>query len=630
MKKLLLLVSTILGIVVTTIFFVIQERQDQCAYIPFMSPGILPNAALNFQRDKKIPNGWEGKTQGVELRGQAVDPHNKDLWGFDLDGDGRSIQLIGIANEVRTPYINIQPETTYCFKGQALTDSEQSSSTRARIVFYWFDRQNHLIDQSITDWQPITLWQIDNQPSNWSIIHGSFTAPQQAKQLRIAIQPSSDDRIYLDAMQVRPIIIYTAKDIDRNEKPNSFVRSWPYGAEGALSISFDWETAMGGLTHSRSVDDLYSNRDPLLRAMRMREGVTTTLRLLEPHDISATYYANGYNFLLGNVEQHQFMGNPTFTWATTEEPYNWQTDQWIQNPWFSHDPYGTVSTHPEWYFGDLIPILQHAKQDIQSHTFSHLYGGFANDTEWRADLLEWQKVAEEQHVNSARSLAFPWSSSAGMSDANWQELELSGITSVTRTSWSVSQSILVDRTNPHCRSIPGHENILACPDFYLKDGHNDGNYYKMSQMYAGGDKDFAKKQIDTVIQKGGMIDIWSHTEEVITPSEITAWSEVIQYAVQKRDQGQLWIAPLADIADWQRAIQKVHTYQVTSKTHNSDELFNVVVENTSNHKLEGVTLALPFTVSQIWINDHPQYTAPHTNSIFVDLEPQEIKYISAK
>ncbi len=104
------------------------------------------------------------------------------------------------------------------------------------------------------------------------------------------------------------------------------------------------------------------------------------------------------------------MGNPTFAWATQQN--HWLNDTWATTPWFANDPPGTVQSDPDWYFGDLVPLLQRERQDIQSHTFSHMDGGLADPATWRADLAAWQEVAAERGVAEARSLAFPWSSSA--------------------------------------------------------------------------------------------------------------------------------------------------------------------------------------------------------------------------
>lgn len=313
---------------------------------------------------------------------------------------------------------------------------------------------------------------------------------------------------------------------------------WPAGKRAAVAFTFDWETAMGGLVHSRSVGDPNVDEDYLVRAQRMREGVATTRAIFEPHGVRATYYATGYNFLMGNSERRRFMGDPTFTWATPE--HGWLSERWATTPWFADDPFGSVESHPEWYFGDLIAPLLADGHEIQSHTFSHMHGGLADLTTWQQDLDTWNSVAAERGVAPATSIAFPWSSSAGMSDNTWTLLEQAGITSVTRMSNQSQYSLWQHTANglvldPCCRWLPGREgSILAYPDFYLIPRHEE----------------LALEQLEQVIEVGGIIDLWAHTEEVVSAEQIATWQRLV--ARVARDE-RIWVAPLGEITAWLRS-----------------------------------------------------------------------------
>lgn len=555
-----------------------QERIGRCAAVPLLADDLLEapdftNLAPGTPSGVLLPAGWSAAATGVQIG------------DFTVSGSGRSFQVLGIANHLRTPEVTVRPGASYCAVAQALADSV--SATRARLGFHWLDAGGAVVRTDWSGWQEVRRWNgpADTQP--WSLIGSGFTAPSGVARLAVTFHPASDDRIYLDTIRIRPgrFPVSGTMPPQSPERPAGVTAlPWPHGARAALSFSFDWETTMGGLIHSRSVDDPNFDQDPVQRGMRMRAGVTTTVELFRPYGIRATYYATGYNFLTGNREQRRFMGDPTFTWANRTN--RWQTDAWQQQPWFSPDPYGTTETDPAWYFGDLVPLLQREGHDIQSHTFSHLYGGLAGVEEWRSDLAEWRTVAAERGVSPARSLAFPWSSSAGMSYANWQALAEAGITSVTRTNWNPRQPQyhLVSREDPHCRPIPGHETILACPDFYLTER-------SAAQ---------APDVIERAIAAGGMIDLWAHTEEVVSPAQIAAWSEVVQYAAARRDAGDLWIAPLAEIADRQQAVAQVHIEQHESEPVNPDQSQTVplrlTVTNRSARDLGGLTLRLPFDV----------------------------------
>jgi len=580
------LIIALLG--VAGLVLVTQNRQARCAAVPFLTPELLPNAALLPGEQPGMPAGWSAAAPGVELQGSEGK-------GFDYNNDGRALQLIGIGNFVQTPPIAVRPGASYCFASRALTDSAKRSATRLRLSFDWRDGQNQPLGKNMTDWQHVVLWQPEAQPDDWSAIVGAFDAPAGAATLLVQIQPASDDRVYLDAMHVLRTSDDRPPTTNAQPLPQSVaggrssvvIQPWPNGYRAATSFSFDWETAMGGLIHSRSVDDPNASVDWQLRAMRMRQGVTTTLDLFRPYGIRATYYANGYNFLLGNTERRQFMNNPTFAWADHTKSKKWPNDAWTSMPWFANDPYGTVDSDPIWYFGDLIPVLLKARQDIQSHTFSHLDGGLATQQEWLADLQTWRTVASERGVPPARSLAFPWSSSAGMSYADWDALTAAGITSITRTKPGQPQYALASPADPHCRPIPGHERILACPDFYLH-----------SQETAAQ----AIKLIDHTIAASGTIDLWAHTEEVTSPEQIAAWGQVVSYAAQQRDSGALWVAPLAEIADWQQAISLVRTKNQEPRTMQPGVAQSFAVVNGSQRNLNGLTIELPFKINRVALN----------------------------
>ena len=542
---------------------VARTRLANCQAVPLLGAEQLPNPGLRPDPAVAgIPLGWGRGASGVELQGPQVG----DGRGFDLDGDGRAVQLLGIANFLETPPLSVQPNSAYCFAGQALTDSAKGAATRVRVTFRWLNGRGDLLAEDRSAWLPVARW--TPQATSWSPLLAAATAPPGATELRVRIAPAADDRVYLDAMHVRRT---TGAPPVAAAVPAAAaaIAPWPDGRRAAASFSFDWETAMGGLIHSRSDDPRYQD-DPLIRGLRMREGVTTTLAIFRTYGISATYYATGYNFLRGNRERQIFLGDPVFSWADHTVSGKWPNDKWVTRPWFADDPYGTEQSDPAWYFGDLVPLLRKAGQDIQSHTFSHFDGGLAPTAVWRADLRTWQEIASAAGVPAARSLAFPWSSSAGLSDADWQALADAGVTSVTRTNTRQPQFQLADRANWQCQPVPAHSTILACPDFYLT-----------AQSAAR-----APAALDAAIAKGGAIDLWAHTEEVTAPDQIAAWQQVVAAAAQRRDNGALWIAPLAEIAARQQA-----TAQVTLQSTRTGQGLRLRLSNPGA-ALPGLTVRL--------------------------------------
>jgi peptidoglycan/xylan/chitin deacetylase (PgdA/CDA1 family) len=574
--------ATILSLLVALLGVAVfaQQRTAQCRGLPLIGGGLLPNAVLVPDPNAPgMPMGWQRGTSGVELRGPAIDGE-----GFDVDGDGRALQLIGVANYVETPPIAVRPGTSYCFTGLALTDSPLRSPTRARVVFHWQVAAYAPEGQTATSlWQPVRLWTPEAPPRDWAPLRAAAIAPPGATHLTIRVEPASDDRIYLDAMQIRQggSAIDQAL-LDQIPQWPLTLGAWPNDQRAAVSFTFDWETAMGGLVHSRSADDPRADEDYLLRAMRMRDGITTTLELFAPYDVRATYFATGYNFLNGNLERRQFLDNPTFTWATAQN--GWRTDRWATTPWFADDPFGTINSDPEWYFGDLLAPLQEAGHTIQSHTFSHFFGGYVDAATWQADLLAWNAVAAERRIDPATAIAFPWSSSSGMSDANWDVLEAAGITALTRLSDQGQYNLFpLDRDglviSPRCRWFPGREGrMLACPDFYLTERSAER----------------AITQIERALAHEGMIDLWAHTEEVVTPAQIAAWERVVRFAA---DHPAVWVAPFDQIAAWHHGLAQVNIVPVAS-----DDGQTFQVTHTGRTDLRGVTLRVPPNVTQLALN----------------------------
>jgi hypothetical protein len=128
--------------------------------------------------------------------------------------------------------------------------------------------------------------------------------------------------------------------------------------------------------------------------------------------------------------------------------------------------------------------------------------------------------------------------------------------------------------------VPGHESILACPDFYLTERTAPD----------------AVALIDRAVAAGGMIDLWAHTEEVVTPAQVAAWGEVVAHAAERRDAGDVWIAPLAEIAERQQAAARVTLSAVDSSLGAGP--ITLTVANRGSTLIDGLTLRLPFAVER--------------------------------
>jgi len=530
--------------------FIAITREQRCQ-APWQT--VLQDDRVLDGMAEGLPSGWSAGAPGVRVG------------TFSIDG-GTSIHMMGIGTWLGLPSMQTKSGAHLCVSVRALADSVSGTQLRTRWV--WKTTSGKIITQ-LSPWIAVRNWNGPADSAPWSTLVATTVAPPGATTVVVRIEPASDDRIYLDAIQIRTSHVGRALPLAEPAADSPLtIRPWPAGYNAAVSFSYDFESAMGGLVHSRSVDDPNAALDPLLRAARMRQGLWNSLQLYAPYHYAATYYVNGYNFLFGNAAQRQFMGNPTFTWATKAN--GWQSDVWATQPWFSRDPYAADGTAPYWYFADLLPPLRAAGHAVQSHTFSHFYGGYASAAEWQSDLQSWNLLASEHGIPPATSLAFPWSSSAGMSNANWDALERAGITSLTRTAWNprLPQYHIVDAQEARCTPLPGHERILVCPDYYLTVARTPG----------------ALSLLADIRTRDGMIDFWAHTEEVTSAEQITAWQSVVDACARAKD---VWVAPLADIASRQ---QHILSLQQTLSRDNSGT--HIRVTNPKHVALNRVVLHL--------------------------------------
>lgn len=512
-----------------------------------VNPGFQDDADGNG-----CPDGWEC--------GPAAELAD---WTIRPDPGGHSLRLTGNNSFARSAAIAVWPGKRYRLTLQAMTDA--STPNRLQAVFLWEDTRREVILRQGSLW-------LEAPAREWRMLMAEATAPAEAVGLTLLLRPAGDDALYLD-------------DLCLSEE-GVRLESYPDYRQAALAITLDWETAMGGLIHSRSGDG-YDRATAEQRGMAMRAGTTNLLRLFREHDIRATWYASGYALLAGNPDGQVFSGNPTYTWAT--RAHGWPDERWATTPWFADDPHGTAESHPAWYFGDLLSELQAQGQDIQSHTFGHLYIPYASSEELRADLQQWNKSAAAASVPAARTLAFPWGASLGTGDADYRVLEELGYIAVTRTyhdpQGRAQYWILPPNDLFHMRTVPGHPTLWAVPDHYFPG--------------RPGDLPGAKAVVDRVLLERGTTSLWAHSEEAASPEQVAVWKELLAYIADARERG-LWVAPLTEIVRYRNALERVEVqYELTGLR------LQATVRNGGDRPLAGLTLTLPAPVRDVRLNGTP-------------------------
>ncbi len=515
-----------------------------CRPVPVVCRGIdysgrtnlLPNAALAAPPGAAAPTSWVlSGTLGSDVPAGAVAPAP----GTDLTA----------------AHVRVQPGATYCY------DVDLAGTGHGQVLLLWDAATFQQVGYSALP--PV---------STGGALRGAFTAPSGAAYVRLMLR----------SIDGAPQFAHPAL-----AQAGVRVESWPNGAAAALAFSFDWESAMGGLIHSKSGHDV---QYAVNRGMNMRAGADTLLSLFQQHNIQATFYATGYNLIDGNTSHTQFAGNPLYKWGP---PEGWATTWWYTNTWYSDDPYGTVATDPAWYFGDQTDRLAAAGQEIATHTFGHLYVRGTQVDELSADLDAWAAAAAARGLPPMRSFAFPWQSSNSLTPDFYKVMAQHGITSVTRL-----YPPDLCRNAAQCdffvvRASPVYSPMLVLPDFQLGVTGPDvgeGGYHVVT------DTTRAEALLAEVIDRRGATSFWNHPEVLTQPDVLQTWQQTIAAAAQARDHGDLWIAPVTPLTTRWR-----DTGQVTVTSTTTNGRMELSVHNGAPDALDGVTLTLPQPAASVRI-----------------------------
>jgi len=418
------------------------------------------------------------------------------------------------------------------------------------------------------DWEDVTRASITTQSALFDPASGppaTFAAPPGAAGLRLRLEPSGGAA--------------TARDPQLTLAAGVRVEPFPDGRRAALAFSFDWESAMGGLIHTRSdntgeaggvslgSDGGPSVRDAEDKGRRMRDGARFLADLFARYGIKATFYTTGYNLLDGNPTCRKFNGDPIYHNANAAN--GWGSDWWRTHPWYENDPCTTEAQAPAWYFASETRALAAAGHEIQSHTFGHLYVRGVTPDQLAADLALWQRTATALGLPAARSFAFPWTSSNSLDAPFWATFERVGMTILTRLYQTKEQPL---RHPYELDRIAGDPNLLAFPDFYLASNVEAENE--------------ALARIDVTLAVRGYHSLWDHPNESLEQSGQEVWARVVDYAAAGRDRG-LWIAPVTEIATYSTATRAVDLVALPLAGGTA-----LRVANGTGRALDGLTVSL--------------------------------------
>lgn len=470
------------------------------------------------------------------------------------------------------PWLDVTPGVAYRLRLE--------HSGAVRVLFAWEDAARRPLVQQVAD------------ESASGTLDRSFAAPLGAAGLRLHLIAGDD------AVTVANPRLTVAAGVP--------VSPFPDYQRAALAFSFDWESAMGGLIHSRSAggegagatvgltaDGSPSVAEAEAKALRMRAGAAFLADQFARHDIRATFYATGYNLLEGNPTCEKFLDDPLYPNADARN--GWGSDYWKSHRWYEHDPCATEAEAPAWYFASRTRELAAAGHEIASHTFGHLYVRGVKPEQLEADLALWERAARGLGVSPAYSFAFPWTSSNSLDGRFFAVFERRGLTVLTRV-------YPTDLKHPY-ELVPLKDapQLTIFPDQYLPS--------------TAAAREAALRSIDQTVARRGYHSLWTHPNEVLEQGGPAIWPRVIDYAAAARERG-LWVAPVTEIARYSLATRQIGVIALPVAGG-----LRLTVENQSGHRLDGLTIALPAPAARVTVDGRESADARGDQLRLPPLEP---------
>jgi len=301
----------------------------------------------------------------------------------------------------------------------------------------------------------------------------------------------------------------------------SFEKKFPNNERGGLILSADFEMAWA-FRYTKEVSEPV--HFALEKAKQERQNFNLLLPLFEKYDVPVTWATVGHLFLSEcNKETHSWMRRiPYF------ENKFWE---FRKGDWFDDDPNSNFNESPEWYAPDLIQMIKKSgvKHEIATHTFSHIDFSEKNcppevaDDEIKACI---EHMSESGFPNP-KSICFP-SGSYG----NVAILKKYGIQIYRR------------KIKEFQLAYPNYDEVGL-----LVTLSSDAFDRSLSSWSA---KDYQykyKKALNKAIKTGTVAHFMFHPS--MDPWMITeVMDPVLKYAVQKRNEGKLWIGTMGEIADF--------------------------------------------------------------------------------
>lgn len=296
-------------------------------------------------------------------------------------------------------------------------------------------------------------------------------------------------------------------------------KRFPNNEKGGMILSADFEGAWA-YSYAKKVADPYDFAMEM--AKRERTNIPLLLSLFEKYNLPITWATVGHLFLNAcSKEAHQWMSRiPHF------ENRSWRFNK---GDWFQHDPHTNYKENPEWYAPDLIQeiINSPVSHELATHTFSHIdfSDAICPANVAKDEIKACLEVMSSFGVNKPISICFP----AG-TWGNVPVLKSNGIKIYRR------------KINKYQLAYPYFDNhgLLVT----ISSGTFDRSLESWTPVYY---HSLARKLIDKAIKTGTIAHFVFHPS--MDPWMIShVMDRVFEYAVSRRNSGELWIGTMGEIA----------------------------------------------------------------------------------
>ena len=301
------------------------------------------------------------------------------------------------------------------------------------------------------------------------------------------------------------------------QKANSGVEITPfkYGADGCLCISIDFEMGLGMRYVAPSLANSFAKLE--------RENTEGILKVFDDFLIPATWAITGHLFLdKCRRDRNSGLAHPDMPRIGFHKNEIWN---YSRGDWYDGDPCSSWEKNKIWYAPDLIENILNSKpaHEIATHSFSHI--DFSNCSD-RIAFAEVSKCKEltERIGKPLLSMVFP-----GNFIGNLKTLSQLGLLSYREGGQGLIQYPV--KTSFDLWNIPASMQLAG----------------RLREKEL---RSTIEESLSKAIEAKGVFHLWFHPFEVDKQTIKRVLAPVLSFADTRRKQKKLWIATMADIANY--------------------------------------------------------------------------------